>query len=130
MADGQQPGPTESDPADAAVGAPPAAGEGPATAEPVDDGTGMRALLDRSRERIAAEQARVNELIERYQDRPLLDVGLRLYQRDRDSVGTIVGSAVAFRLFLFFVPLTLFVVGVLGFLSQWIDAADVNDAAG
>src|SRR3954453_19956059 len=67
------------------------------------DGTGVQALLERSRDRVAAEQARLNDLIERYHDRPLVDVGLRIYQRDREAAGTIVGSAVAMRLFLFFV---------------------------
>jgi uncharacterized BrkB/YihY/UPF0761 family membrane protein len=92
--------------------------------------TGLRALVDRSRGRIAAQQARVSELIERYHDRPLLDVSLRVYQRDREAAGTIVGSALAFRLFLFVVPFTLFVVGVLGFVAHWFDSADVNEAAG
>jgi uncharacterized BrkB/YihY/UPF0761 family membrane protein len=95
-----------------------------------DDGTGVRAVLERSRERIATEQAHLNELIERYHDRPLLDVALRIYQRDRESAGSVVGSAVAFRLFLFFVPLTLFVVGILGFLARWIEPADLNSTAG
>ena len=93
-------------------------------------GGGLRALVERSRERFADEQSRVNELIEKHHDRPLIDVGLRIYERDREAAGTIVGSALAFRLFLFFVPLTLFVVGALGFLTQWIEADDVNDAAG
>ena len=95
-----------------------------------DDGTGLRAIVERSRDRLAAEQARVNELIDRYHRRPVVAVGLRMYQRDRESAGTIVGSAVAFRLFLYFVPLTLFAVGLLGFLSRWIEPADVTDAAG
>jgi uncharacterized BrkB/YihY/UPF0761 family membrane protein len=94
------------------------------------EATGLRALVGRSRERIASEQARVGELIEKYHDRPLLDVGLRIYQRDRESAGSVVGSALAFRLFLFFVPLTLLVVGILGFVARWVEAADVNDVAG
>jgi uncharacterized BrkB/YihY/UPF0761 family membrane protein len=96
----------------------------------VADETGLRALVDRSRERIAVEQARLNELIDKYHDRPLLDVSLRIYQRDREAAGTIVGSALAFRLFLFFVPLTLLVVGLLGFVARWFDADEVTDAAG
>ena len=96
---------------------------------PLGEAGGLRALLGRSRERVSAGQARVNELIEKYHDRPLLDVGLRIYQRDRESAGTIVGSALAFRLFLFFVPLTLFVVGALGFLARWIDPEDINENA-
>ena len=46
---------------------------------------------------------------------------MRLYDRDRDSAGTVVSSAIAFRLFLFFVPMLLFVVGVLGFFAEHVD---------
>lgn len=102
----------------------------PVTASGDGDATGVRALVERSRERIAAEQVRINRLIEQNHDRPLVDVGLRIYQRDREAAGTIVGSALAFRLFLFFVPLALLVVGLLGFLARWVDAADLRDAAG
>jgi uncharacterized BrkB/YihY/UPF0761 family membrane protein len=94
------------------------------------DTSGLRAVVSRSRERIAAEQVRVGELIERYHDRPLLDVSLRIYQRDREAAGAVVGSALAFRLFLFFVPLTLFVVGLLGFVSRWVEPADINETTG
>jgi len=99
-------------------------------AEVAGETTGLRALVNRSRERIAVEQAHLSELIDRYHNRPLLDVSLRIYQRDREAAGTIVGSALAFRLFLFFAPLTLFVVGVLGFVARWIGATDLNEAAG
>lgn len=95
-----------------------------------DEGSGLRALVDRTRDRLAAGQAHVNELLDRYHDRPMIDVGLRIYQRDRESAGAVVGSALAFRLYLFFVPMVLFTVGVTGFLANWIDAAQVNNAAG
>lgn len=97
--------------------------------QPVDT-SALGALVERNRARISAGQARLNELIERYHDRPLLDVALRIYQRDREGAGSVVGSALAFRLFLFFVPFALFAVGLLGFLANWIEAADINDAAG
>ncbi len=74
--------------------------------------------------------ATLNERFERYEDKPLVDVGLRIYRRDRDISGTVAGSAIAFRLFLFFVPLLLFVVGISGFVSHLIDADDVNEDAG
>ena len=96
----------------------------------LSDATGLRAFLDRSRDRLAAEQERINGLIEKHHDRPVLDVALRIYQRDREGAGALVGSALAFRLFLFFVPLTLFVVGMLGFLTRWIDAEDIIDTLG
>jgi uncharacterized BrkB/YihY/UPF0761 family membrane protein len=94
------------------------------------EASGVRALVDRSMERVTEGQARLSELIDKNHDRPVIDVGLRFYQRDREAAGTIVGSALAFRLFLFFVPLLLFVVGVLGFVARWIEPADINEAAG
>ena len=51
----------------------------------VGDASGLRALVGRSRQQVSAGQARLNELIERYQDRPLLDVVLRILQRDREG---------------------------------------------
>ena len=94
------------------------------------ESTGVRALVDRSRRRVSTGQARANDLLDRYHDRPLLDLGIRIYRRDHESAGTIVGSALAFRLFLFFIPLLLFVVGLFGFLASWTDPDDVSDAAG
>ncbi len=55
-----------------------------------------------------------------------VDVAIRIWHRDRDSAGTLVGSAVAFRLFLFFVPMLLFFTGLLGFLAEHIDRADLK----
>jgi uncharacterized BrkB/YihY/UPF0761 family membrane protein len=94
------------------------------------DDSGLGTVVARSRARLAAEQARMNELLEKHKDRPVLDVGLRIYQRDRESAGTIVGSALAFRLFLFFIPLLLFIVGVLGFLARWIEPDELNESTG
>ena len=90
------------------------------SAPPDDDADGL----------VQRTLAWLNERFQRYEDRPLVDVGLRIYQRDRDITGTVVGSAIAFRLFLFFVPLLLFVVGIAGFVSHLIDADDVNDDTG
>jgi uncharacterized BrkB/YihY/UPF0761 family membrane protein len=87
-------------------------------------------LVGRSRRRVAAGQAQASELLERHHDRPLLDVGVRIHRRDKESAGTVVGSALAFRLFLFFVPLMLFVVGLFGFLASLTAPEDVSDAAG
>jgi uncharacterized BrkB/YihY/UPF0761 family membrane protein len=72
----------------------------------------------------------LNKRFQRYEDKPLVDVALRVFRRDRDISGTVAGSAIAFRLFLFFVPLLLFVVGISGFVSHLIDADDVNESAG
>ena len=50
---------------------------------------------------------------------PALDTGWQIYQRDRDAAGTLLGSALALRLFLFFVPFLLFLVGLAGIIG-WI----------
>jgi membrane protein len=78
----------------------------------------------------AAGQRRVEQLRERYGDLPLIDLGLGIYQRDREAAGGVVGAAVAFRIFLFFVPLLLVVVGIAGLLTSWLDAEDVNHQMG
>ena len=82
------------------------------------------------KDRATKAKVRASELLQRYERRPVVDVLMRVYRRDRESAGTLVGSAIAFRLFLFFVPLVLFAVGVLGFIGEQYDASEVNDAAG
>lgn len=83
----------------------------------------MRLVADRERRKAEAR-------LVLYEDRPVVDVLMRIYSRDREAAGTLIGSALAFRLFLFFVPFVLFVVGAIGFLSGWVDASDVNNSAG
>jgi membrane protein len=85
-------------------------------------------LIDRGQQRVAAGRDQAGKTYERYKDRPLVDVAVRIYDRDRESAGTVVSAAVAFRLFLFFVPLLLFLVGLLGFFSSALDEHDVSDA--
>lgn len=90
----------------------------------------LDALVAGARERVRAEQTRFAALLDKHENRPLVDIALRTYRRDREIAGTVVGSALAFRLFLFFVPLLVFVVGVAGFLASWVDAEDVADNVG
>jgi uncharacterized BrkB/YihY/UPF0761 family membrane protein len=94
------------------------------------DEHGANALIAAARARLKTEQARLDALLEKHEDKPVIDVALRTYRRDREVAGTVVGSAIAFRLFLFFVPVLLFVVGLAGFLAVWVDPEDVNDNAG
>jgi len=88
----------------------------------------LRALVDAGRTKVGAGRTWAEGMLERYRHRPLVDVALRIYERDREAAGTIVSSAIAFRLFLFFVPLLLFVVGVLGFFAELVSSKDVDDA--
>jgi uncharacterized BrkB/YihY/UPF0761 family membrane protein len=98
--------------------------------DPPSDEGGINALVAGARERMKAEQVRFSALLAKHENQPVIDVTLRTYRRDREVAGTVVGSAIAFRLFLFFVPLLLFLVGLAGFLADWVDADDVNDQAG
>jgi hypothetical protein len=66
----------------------------------------------------------------KYQGVPIVDVVLGTYRRDRRTAGSVMSSALAFRLFLFFLPLLLVTIGVAGFASEVVDARSVNRAAG
>lgn len=101
----------------------------PETDHPAAEGR-LDAFVAAAKERTKAEQARFAALLEKNEGRPLVDVALRTYRRDREIAGAVVGSAVAFRLFLFFVPLLLFIVGIAGFIARWVDAGDVARNAG
>ena len=54
--------------------------------------------------------------------------GFLIYERDRVSAGSVLGSAIAFRLFLFFVPFILFCVGLTGLVSGQFDADSISNA--
>jgi uncharacterized BrkB/YihY/UPF0761 family membrane protein len=58
----------------------------------------------------------------------IADAGFLVYERDRASAGTVLGSAIAFRLFLFFVPTVVFGVGLIGLFSGSVSADSINDA--
>jgi len=103
---------------------PPADGTGPES-----NTTGLAGLIAWSKQHADEGQTWASTFLDEHKDRFVIDVGERLYRRDRESAGTIVGSAIAFRLFLFFVPLMLFVVGLAGFLAQWVTAQDVTDTS-
>jgi membrane protein len=89
-------------------------------AAPPDDRTG--GFVERTK-------ASLTQRWRRYEKLPLVDFGMHIYRRDRQISGTVVGSAIAFRLFLFFVPLLLFLVGVAGFISNSVDADEFNEEA-
>jgi membrane protein len=103
-----------------------------ASADPILDESDStrRGLVAWSKAQMSSGQSRLSMQFAKHRHRPLVDVGVRIYHRDRESAGTVVGSAIAFRLFLFFVPLLLFIVGLAGFVATWVDAETVNDGAG
>jgi uncharacterized BrkB/YihY/UPF0761 family membrane protein len=55
-------------------------------------------------------------------------LAIGVYEHDRASAGSVVGSAIAFRLFLFFIPMVLFLVGIAGFLGDLVTADDLDEA--
>jgi uncharacterized BrkB/YihY/UPF0761 family membrane protein len=81
--------------------------------------------------------SRIREGLERrktwlddHEDVPVIGVAFRLYRRDRECQGSVVGSAIAFRLFLFFAPLLVFTVGVAGFISGFVTGDEVDRVTG
>ena len=93
-----------------------------------DETSRLHSMVTFGRDRVSAGRSWAMALFERHRHRPLVDLGLRIYERDREAAGSVVGSAIAFRLFLFFVPLLLFVVGLLGFFAEFLSSQDVDDA--
>lgn len=59
----------------------------------------------------------------------LVDAGFVIYERDRVSAGSVLGSAIAFRLFLFFVPSVVFAVGLMGAISGYVEPDTVTETA-
>ena len=63
-------------------------------------------------------------------DQPLIDIGMRYWERDRGCDAAVIGAAVALRVFLFFVPLLLAAVGLLGFFAEHLSSKDAADDIG
>jgi uncharacterized BrkB/YihY/UPF0761 family membrane protein len=80
---------------------------------PETPGHGQPGRLARGRERAEqlAESAR-SELARRRSGCPTLDLVARIWGRDHDNFGSVLGSAVAFRLFLFLFALVVLAVGI------------------
>jgi len=68
---------------------------------------------------------RLAERLRQYESVPVVGLGVGLLRRDTESGGSMMGSAVAFRLFLFFVPLLLVLVGFAGLASGHVDPDQV-----
>ncbi len=90
------------------------------------DDTGLARLAAASRGRVK----RAQRWLAKYQGIPVVDVVVGTLRRDRRAAGSVMSSALAFRLFLFFLPLMLLTIGVAGFASDVVDARSVNETAG
>lgn len=92
--------------------------------------TGVRRTTAlQARGRAAAERLRARAEALRAQS-SLVDLGVRVYDRDREAGGTLLGSALALRLFLFFVPFVLFFVGVAGLVGHYTGYDSLSSDAG
>jgi uncharacterized BrkB/YihY/UPF0761 family membrane protein len=83
------------------------------------EAVGRTAAL-RARSRAATEQiaSRFEALRARSH---LVDLAWRVLDRDREAAGTLLGSALALRLFLFLMPMVLFSVGLAGLIGHYAD---------
>src|SRR6202167_3211773 len=90
------------------------------------DDTGLMRFAAATRDRVT----RAQRWLARYQGIPVVDVLVGTFRRDRRAAGSVMSSALAFRLFLFFLPLLLLTIGVAGFASDVADARSANQAAG
>ncbi len=66
-------------------------------------------------------------LVEGGERLPFWHTGVRIYERDRHAAGTLLGSALALRLFLFFVPGVLLLLGVAGILGRYSTVDSTSD---
>jgi uncharacterized BrkB/YihY/UPF0761 family membrane protein len=90
----------------------------------------IRSYVTEARSRAGDAAGRLAAAVEeRRSSVPALDVGVRFYERDRNAVGSVLGSAIAFRLFLFFVPLMLFLTGLASLVVD-LKAETVSDEVG
>lgn len=91
----------------------------------------LRSPPPRRTGRLAAKREQLSAWLVRARKRSTaIDVLLRLHERDREAAGPVAGSAVAFRLFLFFVPMLLVVVALSGFLTSFISVDTVTSSTG
>ena len=85
-----------------------------------DDATGAATRVRRWRD---AGERRLEVLRVRL---PPVDTAVRILERDRDAAGTLLGSAMANRLFVFFVPLVLLSLGIAGLLGNHTEIDSVS----
>ena len=86
--------------------------------------SGQRARLLAHKERATAE------LAARRERHVLVELGVKLYERDRDSFGSVLGSAIAMRLFLFTASLSVAAVGLVNLVTRGNGMGGVMTSAG
>lgn len=82
----------------------------------------MARLFDQGREKAKELSGQATEWVDgRRDDGGVVELATQLYERDRDAYGTVLGSALALRMFLFIVPADIAVFGLINLfnLDQW-----------
>lgn len=90
----------------------------------------VSALMRPARQLSAWTQQRFASLSARRDTVRPIDLTLRLIERDREAFGRTLGSALAFRLFLFIVPVLLVLVGLLPFALESTSVETLAEQAG
>lgn len=80
----------------------------------------VRSIIERATTRLEDLRSRI----------AAVDIGMGIYERDKSAAGTLLGSALSLRLFLFFVPLVLFAVGLAGLAGRHLGITSAANEAG
>jgi uncharacterized BrkB/YihY/UPF0761 family membrane protein len=72
----------------------------------------VRGRIERTRSGLRARSDRLRAEL------PVVDVGWRIYEKDREEHGGVLAAAIAYRLFLFVVPLIFVLVTAIGFVAD------------
>lgn len=97
----------------------------------MSDGNERANLAARLRAGAATGVERAGSTLTTWRSRsPIVDTLAAVAERDRASFGTVVGSAIALRLFLFLLPAVLFLVGLAALFGSGVDAEDINENLG
>jgi uncharacterized BrkB/YihY/UPF0761 family membrane protein len=96
---------------------------------PADDPTESISRIAQLQTAAQQRASRATEWAAGLRERSVIaDGAFCVYERDRASAGTVLGSAIAFRLFLFFVPCVVLGVGVIGLFSGYVATETITDA--
>lgn len=88
-------------------------------------------LVARLKARGQDQAERFTDWVERRRvERIPVDLAVQYYERDRDSFASVLGAAVALRLFLFFIPLVLLVVAVVLIVGGQEGLSDLTEQSG
>lgn len=102
----------------------------PVSDEPTEgsESTGFVARW-RARGEVAADQ--IQSWLDRRRTEAMpLDLAVEYYERDRDSFASVLGAAIALRLFLFFVPAMLLVLGIIMLVVGHDGVREISEQAG